>query len=319
MHPAEMTLSARLELPEPRWHAQRGRTGWEDTSRQTVESLAALSGMPTWHVGRVIDNVLTPLAVSTGAVGIATGTRVNWSPTVCRRMVSRLGPNLAPDVLAIPDYAGAPAVRKLGMRAYAGVPLLTEHGDLLGVLAGWHTEPREFPPGLEPLLWALSNLMAGVLQSELRATRAVRTTETRAPAPVVVTAGASRLPARRGWGAILEQEERRARDLGTPVTVLLVDFGSLRSAARAQKAARIAVDHLRDAVLARLSVRHIGAVLNDCTQAQVDRLGQRVDAALRKAGFTATTASASRLETSDLRDTWSLAEQRLFEQRKAAR
>ena len=320
-------LAARSAVPSPQTVVLRtlarppaGR-GAADTSlrrsaRQVVESLAVSSGLETWYLGRLDGAAMLPLAVSDEATGVLVGRRIPWSDTVCRRMANGLGPALAPDIAAVPNYVRAPSAIALGMTAYAGTALRDDDGRLLGAMAGWSSRPGTvLTPGLQPLMEAFAGLLTQALAAEVAADDAQRTAErlaVRRDATDKVTALASRV----GWGALLQQEDRRTVEHGLPVALLVVDIGRVRSSTRLQKATETVVRALPAASVSRLTARQFGVILPDAEPEQVDEAGHDVTVRLRAAGFDATTAWAASGEADDLSGVWTLAEQRLYRARR---
>jgi hypothetical protein len=298
-----------------------GAVGWwlrapapalPDLGRDVADLLAGQTGMRTWYLGRHVGDAVLAVAVSTAATGIAVGEPLAWSQTVCRRMVSRLGPTVAPDLSQVANYARAPLADRLGMACYAGVPVLTSDGDLLGVLAGWDDEPRRPPPGTAELLWTFAKLLApawGVADAAAAADRARDARTASGHAAERLTG----LPGRRGWGALLDSCDRSARRTGHAAGVLVADLGPVRSTRHLQRGVRAARDALPGVSVARLGPRRVGAVVvGDRTGALPDLAG-RVTADLSSRGFTPRTAWATRADAGDLRGVWLVAEARLAE------
>jgi len=320
-------LAARSAVPSPETATLRtvarppAFAGGADTSlrrsaREVVDALAGVSGLESWYLGRVDAETLLPLAVSDGANGVQVGRRVRWSGTPCRRMVNGLGPNVVPVMSAVPNYARAPYAIALGMTAYAGTALRDGGGRLLGAVAGWSVRPDPvLTPGLQAVLEAFSGLLSQALAAEVRADEAQREGELRAvrrDAADRVTALSSRV----GWGALLQQEERRSAERGVPVALLVVDLGLVRSSTRLQRATELVVQALPEAVVSRLTARQLGAIVTDADPHVVEETAREVGLGLRAAGYTATCAWALSGEAADLGAVWTLAEQRLYRARR---
>ncbi|WP_369069212.1 GAF domain-containing protein [Kineococcus terrestris] len=318
-------LAARSALPStdaaPRRPAAVPATAGTSTSlrrsaREVVAALPRVSGLDSWYLGRVDGETLLPLAVSDEAQGVRVGQRLQWSAAVCRRMVNGLGPAVAPDVAAVPNYARAPYAISLGMTAYAGVPVRAGDGALLGVLAGWNVRPTAaLADGLEPLAHAFAGLLSQSLEAEVRADAALREQEAerlRRENADRVTA----LSSRAGWGALLRQEDLRSAERGLPVVVLLVDLGRVRSSARLQRGTDLVVRALPRAVVARLTARQFGAVLPGADAAEAADRAAALSTVLRATGYAATTAWATSAEAEDLRAVWHVAEERLYRARR---
>lgn len=291
-------------------------TSLRRSARQVVEALALSSGLDTWYLGRLDGEAMLPLAVSDEATGVLVGRRIPWSDTVCRRMVNGLGPAVAPDITLVPNYVRAPSAIGLRMTAYAGTALRDESGRLLGAMAGWSSRPGTVPaPGLEQLMRAFAELLAQALAAEVAADDAQREAErlaVRRDATDKVTALSSRV----GWGALLQQEDRRSAERGLPVALLVVDLGLVRSSARLQRATETVVRAVPGATVARLTARQFGVILTDAEPEEIAVTAREVTSALRTAGFAATGAWAVSGEADDLSGVWTLAEQRLYRSRR---
>lgn len=293
-----------------------GPLGLPAAAREVVQLLADLTGMRTWYVGRFIGEAALPLAVTRECSWLRVGEPLPWHETICRRMVTHLGPVVASDLSAVPNYSHAPLARRHGIRSYAGVPLLATRDRLLGVLAGWDDRPvGEFPPLTTRALWLFARLLTPLLESALEKDmaqfRADREDVRRRMAETL-----TRVPGRRGWGLVLDGEEGRGRRHGRSSAIIVVDLGFVRSARLIQRGTQIAADAAPDAVVARLSGRHVGILVDGA--AGIKPTARAVIEELRAAGYAARAGWACRSETLSLRATWMLAESRLNQLRKPA-
>ena len=64
--------------------------------------------------------------------------------TFCHYALASAGPLIIPDTLADPAYRDVPTVKSLGVRAYVGVPLITEAGQTIGSFCAIDFEPRNW-------------------------------------------------------------------------------------------------------------------------------------------------------------------------------
>ncbi len=316
----QLVIASTIALPDAgrtNWWAQTRPQGVSTAAREVVDLAAEVSGLRTWYIGRFAGSAVLPIAVSQGAAGVQTGRPINWSESICRRMVTRLGPCLAEDIDLVPNYARAPGAIKVQARSYAGVPLLSSSDRLLGLMAGWDTvEPAGFPPHLENTLWTLARLFTPLLEEAISRDaerRAADQAAARARTAEILT----RLPGRRGWGQVLDAEELRAAEHGHPLGILVIDAGNLRSTTEVQAACKHVEDALPSHVVARLSPRQIGVLVIGEDVYHLEGLVKTALEPLRRSGFNATAGSAARIETPRLRDMWMLAEERLTAVRRA--
>lgn len=66
--------------------------------------------------------------------------------TFCHYALVQSGPLLIPDTLADPAFRDVPTVESLGVRAYAGIPLVTDDGQAIGSFCAVDFAPREWTP-----------------------------------------------------------------------------------------------------------------------------------------------------------------------------
>lgn len=64
--------------------------------------------------------------------------------TFCHYALVSSGPLLIPDTMANPVFAEVPTVQSLGVRAYAGIPLIMEDGHAIGSFCAIDFKPREW-------------------------------------------------------------------------------------------------------------------------------------------------------------------------------
>lgn len=66
--------------------------------------------------------------------------------TFCHYALVETGPLLIPDTLADPNFKHVPTVESLGIRAYAGIPLVTDDGHAIGSFCAVDFKPRAWTP-----------------------------------------------------------------------------------------------------------------------------------------------------------------------------
>lgn len=62
--------------------------------------------------------------------------------TFCHFALVSSGPLLIPDTLADPVFREVPTVQSMGVRAYAGIPLLSDDGQAIGSFCAIDFKPR---------------------------------------------------------------------------------------------------------------------------------------------------------------------------------
>ncbi len=130
-----------------------------------------------------------------------------------------------PRTLSNPLVAG-----ELGLRFYAGAPLITSDGFRLGTLCIIDQHARDFSPDERAMLADLSALVV----SELELRLAARTLHAQQLAAQVrserlaYTDHLTGLPNRRAFDLIVAEQENRARSAGTDVAVAVIDIDGLK-------------------------------------------------------------------------------------------
>jgi GAF domain-containing protein len=109
-----------------------------------ADSLAAEFGLPVALVTVVLDTAQVMVG-SHGLYGWSAevrGTPVEWS--FCAEVVRRHGPYVLPDAAADAVQSTNPLVTQDGVACYAGAPLITSNGHVLGSCCVLGGAPREF-------------------------------------------------------------------------------------------------------------------------------------------------------------------------------
>ena len=131
-------------------------------SRRVTEWLAQHTAVAQWSVARVGEDRETHLHVA-GEGPLVPGRSMEWSSTLCRRMVAG-APRVVADARLDPAYADLELTAEFP--GYAGTPILDEHGELFGVLCGLDAEPIDRPEDIDQSMLALlSGLLTDVLAS----------------------------------------------------------------------------------------------------------------------------------------------------------
>ncbi|MEO7101785.1 MAG: ATP-binding protein [Gemmatimonadaceae bacterium] len=103
----------------------------------------------------------------------ATEREIRLAPSFCQHAILSASPLVVRDATADPGFADLPAVKDMGIRAYLGIPLVTEGGDALGSFCVFDTRPRDWTQQQIAILTDLA--AAAMTEIELRAaTRAAK-------------------------------------------------------------------------------------------------------------------------------------------------
>jgi len=196
-------------------------------ARAAVAELARQWGLDLWLLTGLDGEVQMVLACAgPWAARVPPGTALSGAMSFCRAMVTRHGPIVAPDVLAIAAYA-ALAARHAGVRAYLGVPLHSRDGELfgtLGALSG-RAEPEVLTQAL-PEVQLVGRFLSTVLGFEhLTQTQSAQTARAWAAAELDQLIG---LGNRRGWHRGVLVEDQRWQRYGSHANVLALDVDCLK-------------------------------------------------------------------------------------------
>lgn len=224
-------VSGSEALPSPRFPELRPFPDFDAAAQAVLEFLQNELGFRLWMVTRTEgdDWIVLNTRERAGAIPIVAGDVMQWSDTLCSRMVAERGPRLAPQVRDVPEYLAAPATTGLGISAYVGVPLAREDGTMFGTLCAIDSAPQpEEIRAAQPLVELCAQLLSTLLEREQRADREARKAE-RLEQELDADALTGVL-SRRAWERILLKEEARSRRTGSPACVIVGDLDDLKRA-----------------------------------------------------------------------------------------
>ncbi|AKC77309.1 hypothetical protein XB05_00015 [Xanthomonas arboricola] len=110
-----------------------------ETVDEVLGCLAQLTPLRTWIFAEVKNDYWIIRACTDSSFGLKVDQFLSWSESVCRRVISRGGPQCAPDLRKIEHLAGAPIAIELGISSYLGVPIKIP-GKMEGMLCGIDTQ-----------------------------------------------------------------------------------------------------------------------------------------------------------------------------------
>jgi GAF domain-containing protein len=145
---------------------------FEEASAAVVAYLKESIPLGFWSVSQYRDGRQVYLTVQDDVYGAVTGGSHAWSDSFCQFMVTGATPQIAPDAMAVPQYASAGVAQVLPIGAYVGVPIRAGDGQLFGTLCGLDPikqgpELLAHGPGLELLAMLLGQiLLADTLRGE---------------------------------------------------------------------------------------------------------------------------------------------------------
>ena len=133
------------------------RDGVDHGLQDLVDTAAGLADTPFGLTTALLDDAQAFTAVHGPLpdwLAEACGTPIEWS--FCSAMLADRAPLVVTDVAADPRFTGNPLVTVGGVRAYAGVPLISTRGHVVGGLCVLDVQPRDFPPDLPAMLRELA-------------------------------------------------------------------------------------------------------------------------------------------------------------------
>ena len=284
-------------------------------------------GFATWVVGRIRGADWTADCVEGTTLPLRQGDAFSWTESLCSRMAAGLGPRYAPDLREIPQYASAPFAAAFGIRAYAGVPLLSADGRLLGSVCAFDTAPQPaFSPARLQMIETCARLLGHAMHADQCTARLSRRLE-RAES-IAFCDSLTQLYNRRGWDQLLQAEESRCRRHGRTACVVSIDLDDLKAINDAQghekgdellqRAAKALRATLRTQdVAARVGGDEFAVLAVECEGDAVIALHERLTAGLDAEGISASIGVAMRSATQDLAHTWRQADEAMYVAKRA--
>lgn len=104
------------------------------------------------------------LVAHVGLPAAMAGPETSIDYSVCQHVVSRHKPLVVADMASAPVWRDHPAHCELGVRAYAGIPLVTTAGHALGAFCVIDFEPHEWPADALSRLALLAQLATDELE-----------------------------------------------------------------------------------------------------------------------------------------------------------
>ncbi len=201
---------------------------WSPVTEFTLAGLTADAGdaFEMWGLARVAGRSWTLLS-ATGSPVAAVGEEQRWDDTICS--VTQTGPDAVHvgDLRRRKDPVLRAASERWGLRAYVGAPVLSPAGERLGSLCGWSATPSADDERLRSRVTRHAHFLGTTLARELRQVREDRLAGW--AAPPATRDSLTRMPDRRAWGQLLQDEDERGRPLAEPAAVTVVDVGAIGS------------------------------------------------------------------------------------------
>ena len=154
--------------------------GFDEASAAVVDYLKSVLPLGFWAVTRYDGVRQLSLEVRGDAYGLGPGGSHLWTDSMCIDMVTGRAPSIAPDAMAVPDYAAAGIAAQIDIGAYIGIPIVQANGELFGTLCGLDPAAQSDQLMLHaPWLEILGMLLSVILDADLERTRQARTRASR--------------------------------------------------------------------------------------------------------------------------------------------
>jgi diguanylate cyclase (GGDEF)-like protein len=299
---------------------------FDDACTVVVDYLTKVIPMGYWAVSRYDGTDQLYLAVEDDAYGMAVGDHIAWSDSFCQYSVSGEAPRIAPDAMAVPQYATTAMANSIPVGSYIGFPIHRAGGQLFGTICGADRTVRS--SDLEehaPLLELLASLLSAILEADSLRTDQARRLE-RAEL-VAETDELTGLVNRHGWNRSLAREELRYRRFGDPASIVMVDLDGLKEIndtgghRAGDERLRLAAQVLRrsvrgDDLVARLGGDEFGVLALGSTPAQAEILVRRLRQAFDAAGVPSSIGLAPCTFAGGFVGAWHAADLQMYEEKR---
>ena len=156
-----------MQFPSPPTGPQSAPLSFGEACDLVVDYLKREVPLAFWSVTQYDDGRQVYLRVRDEVYGKSDGDSYPWSDSFCQHMVAGVTPQIAPDAMAIPEYAAMKVSSAVTIGAYVGVPIQGANGELFGTLCG--LDPHRQPGSLRdhaPLLQLCATLLSQILLAE---------------------------------------------------------------------------------------------------------------------------------------------------------
>ncbi len=325
----EPTRTASDTPPVVSFPTTRPGMGFDEASAAVVDYLKSVLPLGFWAVTRYDGVRQLYLEVRDDAYGLGPGGSHLWNDSFCINMVAGRAPRIAPDAMAVPEYASAGVAQQIDIGAYVGIPIVQADGELFGTLCG--LDPAAQSDELmqhAPLLEILGMLLSTILDADLERTRQARALER-----AEMAAESDKLTGlfnRRGWERYMAIEESRFRRFGDPGAVVVIDLDRLKEVNDTlghaagdeliKTAGRVILQTVRDSdIVARLGGDEFGIIASNMVPEQCERLVERIIAGFQQAGVSGSIGHAPYTVVAGFPGAFAEADAAMYEQKKLRR
>ena len=299
-----------------------GMSAFSLIAHDALRQLHARMGFALWMVTRREGEDWIVLAAEDHGYNLEPRSVFRWTDSFCSRMVQGLGPRIAPDAVAIPEYASAPIGQYTKIGAYIGMPLHRPDGSLFGTLCAFDPQPQPAAIAAElPFIELAASMLSALLAREFDMADLARSNERLLEeAETEILSGFHN---RRGWNRLLAIEDQRCRTFGHPAGILIIDLDGMKQVndrdghAEGDKLIRLAAailrsNHRRNEIVARLGGDEFGILLMETNDTDCHEIAKRTRNSLTQAGISASIGMAMRDPTAGLLEAWERADSLMY-------
>ena len=289
--------------------------GFASAAGAAVAGLAAVQPFDVVVVSRMTDQAWTGLAARTTGRTSPVGRRLPVDRSACHHLLVDERPVVVTDLHDHADRTLRSVAAQYGVAGYAGAALRRPDGRRLGSVCGYSGTRYDGAGAVDllPLLAVTADDLGRRLDRALDAAADERReAHERARSSSVDVTG---LPDRRGWGALLQEEDVRGRQLGEDLAVVLVDVGLVRTVRGVRRAGEVLREAVGDDLVSRVGHRQFGVVVAEGAGVHPEAVATAAQDALRAAGYPATSGWAARAPGEGAVGTWWRAEDALVQAR----
>lgn len=299
------------QYPDPR---QGPWPSFALAAQAAVQHLDDRFGLDLWLVTHVVGEHQTVVASAGRWAALATpGTDFAWRESFCVAMLEQRGPTWAPDISTIPGYAAVATGVLAQVRAYVGVPLEEDDGELFGTLCAYAGSPQhDAPVDLLSTVELVGQMLSTILVHEQVA--ATRSHEAVTASALCERDHRTGLLNERGWEAALTLEEQRVQRYGsrTGVVIAKLEHPEPHDAATThpvtdhlvKQCAEVLASNRRPGdVRARLEGEEFAVLAIECDARCLRAMQAKLRIDLRTAGLSVAIGAANRRVGETLADT----------------
>jgi GGDEF domain-containing protein len=276
-----------------------------------VGGLAAVKSFDVVVVSRMTEQSWTGLAARTTGRPSPVGRRLPVDRAACHHLLVDSRPVVVTDLRDHGDRVLRSVAAQHGVGGYVGAALRRPDGQRLGSVCGFSRDRYDGAGAMD--LLPLLAVTAEDLGRRLDRALDVAADERRAAHERVrsTSVDVTGLPDRRGWAALLQEEDVRGRQLGEDLAVVLVDVGLVRTVRGVRRAGQVLREAVGDDVVSRVGHRQFGVVVSEGSGVHPATVAATAQEALRAVGFPATSGWAARVPGEGAVGTWWRAEDAL--------